>query len=84
MVDAPPRYSIFDRDFDPELGCRLRITLNGVEQTKVTAYDIEAGWLDRHEVDEAGNVVIDREREDMSIERVSGSLVVTLNPVGES
>ncbi|ETI63007.1 hypothetical protein C100_14970 [Sphingobium sp. C100] len=82
MTGAPSRYSIEDRDYDPALGCRLHIELNGIRQDKVIAYDAEAGWVDRHEVDAAGLPVIDRTRETISVERVTGLVAVTLLPEG--
>ncbi|PHP20319.1 hypothetical protein CG471_07920 [Sphingobium sp. IP1] len=82
MMDIPSRLSIDDADIDWDIAARLRIELNGTEQHRVVAYDAEAGWVDRHEVDVAGDVVIDRVRGQVSIERVTGLVVVSFLPEG--
>lgn len=76
----PTRYAIGDDDFDPELGLRLIISLDGVVQDQVVAYDIEAGVVTKNKVDAQGEVVIDREREEVVKVNVRGAVTVTLKP----
>lgn len=80
MIDIPARYSVDQDDYDPDLGARLLIKLNGAEQDRVVEYDAEAGWVDRVETDAAGEIVIDQFRGTVSIERMSGLVEVGLRP----
>ncbi|WP_159981903.1 MULTISPECIES: hypothetical protein [unclassified Novosphingobium] len=84
MPDTPPiipaKGSVYDEDFDPELGRRLIISLDGVVQDQVVAYDIEAGVVTKHKVDAHGEVVVDREREEIVKVDVHGAVTVTLKP----
>lgn len=43
----PQRYSIDMQGYDHELAQRLAVFLDGVEQDKVVAYDVEAGMIER-------------------------------------
>ncbi|EJL23968.1 hypothetical protein [Novosphingobium sp. AP12] len=76
----PTRYAVGDDDFDPEVGRRLIISLNGVLQDHVIAYDIEAGIVTKHKLDEAGEIIIDREREEIVKIDMHGAVTVVLNP----
>ncbi|AXB79129.1 hypothetical protein [Novosphingobium sp. P6W] len=81
MVDLiPPRYAVGDGDFDPELGRRPIISLDGAVLDQVVAYDIEAGVVAKHGVDVHGEVVVDREREEIVKVDMHGTATVTLKP----
>lgn len=81
MVDLiPTRYATGDYDYDPEVGCRLIISLDGAVQDRVVAYDIEAGFVTKHKVDAHGEVVVDHEREEIVKVDVYGAVTVTLKP----
>lgn len=82
MIDLPIRYSVHSADWDPAIGSRLCIKVDGVEQHRVIAYDAEAGWVDRYETDLQGHIVVDRQGERASVERVSGRVTVALRPEG--
>ncbi|WP_311270503.1 hypothetical protein [Sphingobium sp. WCS2017Hpa-17] len=78
---VPVRYSIHQKDFDPAIGRCLLISLDGVEQQAVVAYDCEAGWVDRHVLDENGQAQPDPQwRGQYWMERVTGAVTVTLTP----
>jgi hypothetical protein len=55
----PVRYSVSQRDFNREIGKRLIISLDGVEQQQVVAYDCEAGSIVALKLDDAGRVQAD-------------------------
>lgn len=82
MTTAPTRYSASQPDFDPELGSRLVIRVNGAELKDVLAYDAEAGWVDRLERDIEGNPVLLKARGELAIERVKGAVTIDLLPKG--
>lgn len=82
MTVAPMRYSVSQPDFDPELGCRLIIRVNGTELKDVSAYDAEAGWVERLERDIEGKPVLLKARGEFAIERVKGAVAVDLLPEG--
>ncbi|HEX7856103.1 MAG TPA: hypothetical protein VF503_20680 [Sphingobium sp.] len=80
-MEAPIRYSTDDPDFDPRLGRRLIVAVDGVEQQQVASYDIEAGFIERAEVGVDGKIVVTT-LGNVSIERVQGAITVTLKPEG--
>jgi hypothetical protein len=60
MVTIPRRLSVHDTDFDPTLGQRLVVKLDGVDQHgRVEAYDLDAGTVTRAKVDADGRFVIE-------------------------
>jgi len=60
MVTIPRRLSIHDADYDPTLGQRLVVRLDGVDQHgRVEAYDLDAGTVTRAKVDADGLFVIE-------------------------
>jgi len=73
----PARYSVEQVDYDPALGARLCVHLDGVEQRRVIAYDCEAGTVTRCVLDAEGRLVVDENREDVGVETVSGRVEVT-------
>lgn len=79
-VAIPTRYSVFDEDFDWDLGHRLVISLDGIVQDQVVAYDIEAGTVLKNKLNEAGEVYLDPVLEEVAKETVHGTVTVTLNP----
>lgn len=73
----PARYDISQADYNPEIGRRLLIKLDGIKQDMVLAYDAEQGWLIRYRTDENGQIIIDREHDRAKQETVYG--VVTID-----
>ena len=51
-TEAPPiRYSVDQPDFDPEIGRKLVIRVDAIEQRQVIEYDCEAGTVLRNKLD---------------------------------
>ena len=75
----PVRLSIDDDGYDPAVGALLFITLDGVPQSRVVAYDAEAGWVRRYVTDEHGFVQLNEARNGFEKETVSGAVEVQLN-----
>lgn len=73
---VPRRYDVGAPDFDPAVGQRLTILLDGQEQPLVIAYDCDEGWAERYVVDGKGNIQLDRERQQAKTECVYGDVVV--------
>lgn len=80
MTDSavPIRSSASDPDFDPDFGRRLVIKLDGVEQAKVVAYDLEAQTIERCVLDADGNIQLNEARDEVLLEVVTGKVEVTL------
>lgn len=73
----PLRYAVSQDDFDPEIGSRLRIFLDGVEQREVIEYDCDAGTLLRNKLNAEGNVQIDPTQPDQVwTEHLTGTVTV--------
>jgi len=78
MVTIPRRLSIQDADYDPTLGQRLVVKLDGVDQHgRVEAYDLDASTVTRAKRDASGRLVL--EGDEVAMETVSGLLEVTLS-----
>lgn len=75
---APLRYSVEQEDFDHEIGRRLRITLDGVVQHQVIAYDCVAGTIVRHAIDESGQVILNDALDEIKRETLHGKVAVRL------
>lgn len=74
---APPRaYSIGQADFDPEIGRRLRISVDGVEQKEVVEYDCDAGTVLKNKLGADGRPMLNDERDDVLRETVRGLVTV--------
>jgi hypothetical protein len=54
-MTVPRRYSANQHDFDPELGRRLRISLDGHIVSDVIEYDMDEGWVKFVPRDKEGN-----------------------------
>lgn len=74
----PRRYAVSDRHYSAALGARLIVSVNGIEQSRVIAYDMRANTVTRYETDIAGHVVLDRVRQAVSVETVRGDVTVRL------
>ena len=60
MVTIPRRLSVHDADYDPSLGARLIVSLDGVDQHgRAEAYDLDAGTVTRPKLDADGRWVIE-------------------------
>jgi hypothetical protein len=78
---APPRrYSVGQADYDYEVGKRLSILLDGVEQKAVVEYDCDAGTILRNKLDADGRPQVDpNNRERVWRETVRGKVTVEWN-----
>lgn len=55
---------------------RLSVSLDGVEQQRVVAYDCDSGWIEKHALDGDGRPIVEAGR--VKIERVTGAVSVSL------
>lgn len=78
LTTSPPvRYGVDRHDFDPEIGRRLRVFVDGVEQKQVIKYDCEAGTVLRNKLDENGQAQIDPvKRDEVWTEALTGQVTV--------
>lgn len=74
FMKIPKSYSIYQENYNPGLGCRLKVFLDGVEQKYVVSYT--PNEVERYEIDPAGNIVVINGR--ASTETVRGSVEVLL------
>ena len=78
---APPiRYNVGQADFNPAIGERLVIYLDGEEQESVISYDAEAGTLDCYATDPRGNYFVDPKTGEARVKTLRGTVVATLLP----
>ena len=71
----PRRLSVHDVGYDPALGSRLCVLLDGVSQDgRCEAYDIDAGTVIRCKLDEQGYIYA--EDDEVARETVSGKVEV--------
>lgn len=77
-MTLPVRLDVNDPAFKAWQGQPIAVTVDGVPQEQVTAYDTEAGTVTRHKLDAAGNAMIDYEREEFVTEVVTGQVAVSL------
>jgi len=73
----PTKLSVDDPDYDPDLGARLVVSVNGVAQSHVTAYDIGAGHIYRFKDDKDGQIVAGKDGWP-GLEIIKGDVAVTL------
>ena len=74
---APPiRYDVGQADFNPAIGERLVIYLDGEEQESVISYDAEAGYVVRYHVDGQGNYALSDDRDEIVRETCHGHVEV--------
>lgn len=76
-TSPPARYSIGQDDFDPEIGRRVLIRLDGIEQRQVVEYDCAQGEVVSNKVDDKGIVQIDGEG--VARETLHGNVTVEWN-----
>lgn len=76
--DAPPRrLSITDASYDPSVGFRLQIFLDGIEQDLATGYDLDADTVTRYKADRNGDPLKDRKTGQLIRETKSGEIEVS-------
>jgi hypothetical protein len=76
-IEHPPlRYSVSQKDFDYEVGRRLRVMVDGVEQQQVIEYDCGAGTVVKNKLDEHGRLMLNAARDDRMCETVTGTVTV--------
>ncbi|MAG24942.1 hypothetical protein CMI47_05120 [Candidatus Pacearchaeota archaeon] len=78
MTEAPAAYSVDDLRFDPAIGARLDIMLDGKPVTKVVAYDTIKGQVLRLKTGEDGNLVLNAARDDVVRELLEGKVEARL------
>lgn len=72
----PRRLSVHDEGYDPAIGARLRVLLDGVSQDgRCEAYDIDAGTVIRCKLDEQGHIYA--EGDEVARETVTGKVEVS-------
>lgn len=71
----PRRLSVEDRH---PLARHLRIFVNGIKQSMVFEYDVDAGWVKRYETGVDGNAVFRRNANCFAVETVRGLVEVGL------
>lgn len=77
MTYSPPvRYSIGQADFDPAIGNRLRVFVDGAEQKEVVEYDCEAGTVLRNKLDDQGNAQLNEAKDEVLRETITGNVTV--------
>lgn len=75
MTDVPRRLSTHDDDYDPRVGERLTVLLDGVDQRgRVEAYDLDAGTVTRAKHDAEGRIFVDGD--EIAMETVAGHVEV--------
>jgi hypothetical protein len=78
MIEAekepPVRYSVGAPDFDPEVGRRIEVTLDGVVQDRVTDYDCEAGTLTRLALNSEGRPYLTPDKKNIVTEDLIGAV----------
>jgi hypothetical protein len=85
LTEAPPiRYSVGQDDFDPDIGRRLRICVDGVEQVEVVEYDCAAGTVLRNALDAEGKAQANASKTEVLRETVHGTVTVEWEPEGAS
>lgn len=76
-MDRPPnRQSVDDPDFDPSVGARTLIYLDGTLQKEASAYDCDAGTVTRPVVDAEGRLQLTPSRDAILQEVVTGTVTV--------
>jgi hypothetical protein len=74
---SPPRaYSIGQPDFNPEIGRRLRICVDGIEQREVVEYDCDAGTVLKNKLGHDGRPMLNDARDAVARETVRGTVTV--------
>lgn len=75
-ASPPAAYSVWQPDFDAQVGARLVVLLDGNLQTFVTEYNCEEGWLTRHATDAEGKPSLNDARDDVLTEWRDGLVEV--------
>ncbi|MEH3121992.1 MAG: hypothetical protein PGN16_08440 [Sphingomonas phyllosphaerae] len=74
-VSVPRRLSVSDPDYDPSIGERLTVRLDGVDQHgRAEAYDLDAQTVTRCKHDAAGKIYLDGDI--IAMEMVGGVVTV--------
>jgi hypothetical protein len=64
VIDHPPtHYSVWQPDYTVEIGARLRIFVDGVEQQQVVEYDCRAGTVVKNATDQDGHPMLNAKRD---------------------
>lgn len=76
MTQPPRAYDVGQPDFDPAIGQRLEILLEGNVVTQVLAYDCDKGTVTRNATDEQGNIRVNAARDAIETETLTGTVEV--------
>ena len=79
MSDIPRQYGVGMACFDPEIGRRIRVKVDGRPVSMVIAYDLDAGQVLRCKTDAEGQPVLDVERDVIERELLTGTVTATLD-----
>lgn len=77
-MPLPVRLSVNDEDFDPDLGARLEVRLDGVVQDAVIGFDTEVGEVIRARKDADGSFMVNQAGDQIEIETIKGAVTVGL------
>lgn len=81
VIDRPLiRYSVSQPDYTVEVGARLRIFVDGVEQEQVVEYDCEAGTVLKNTTGQDGRPMLNAKRDAILRETVRGVVTVEWKP----
>jgi hypothetical protein len=79
MAEAPRHYGVGMACFDPEIGSRITVTLDGKLVNQVISYDVEAGQVLRYKTDADGKSLLNEAKDDIQREVLTGVVVATLS-----
>ncbi len=80
MLEAPRKVTTDHPDYLELCSMGLRITLDGVVQDNVVGYDVDAGVIDRFQLDDEGNL-FRHDDSSLLLEKVRGVVAVSLPSV---
>lgn len=82
MSEPPVRLSVFDENYRliADAAGRIEVSIDGVVQAGVLAYDCEAGYLEREVHDENGDCILTPERDEIQRIMLWGTVTVRWKP----
>jgi hypothetical protein len=75
-VPPPRRYSVNRPGFDPSIGKRVKVLLDGIEQSLVVEYDCALGLVDRFVTDADGQIQLTADRKHARRELLRGEVTI--------
>ena len=74
VATPPASYSVSSPYFDPLVGSRIEVRLDGAILDKVISYDTARGYVLRYKTDESGHIVLNHARGDAECEMIEGNV----------